>query len=1216
MITFRAVLLAATALVVVNGAALAQTASTETWTFGGTAPVAVSATNTGAVGMTGAVGVTAPVTGPTPTGVSIAAGSTLGRISIAAIGAAASASGTLVVEAGATPAGSVLYPSGLTATATNSGAVTATGADILGGTISGGIANGISGSAVGASASQSLTVVVTGTTSGESPTGSAPTTAITFGSSSLATEAVMLSATNSGAISYQGDLGSTGPLTTAAAVIGTGIGNTISIAGVGASSSLSVTNVVMGGADGNMNIQFDNSTTVATTPAVTITAVNQAGGAVGVTSNAYGPSIGATGPNTVSHSISISGVGASASLSVTNVTSGGGTTPTTTYDFGSLGIAATNLANVVVTSTAGLVSPVITAPTSAVTVGNQISLASLGATASLSVTSVATSGSTDGQDFVTSGMSGAVTSQSTAVSVVADNQGSVQLVGGAITDPTINGAGTVVSNSISSSAVGAAASLAVSKFVDGNGTSPITVITIGGGSSSDTLGLSVEAYNAGAVTHSGSIIGGSLPNITTGTLNQISLSGVGASGSISLTNIYVNDAGTANPPSGPSTNPVITVGGASTTNQILAANTGNVTVGTATGTGGAVTPGVIIGSAEISGGAGNGISAAAVGASASLSVTNGVFGGSQPGGEFNINTASLLASNETGSVSLYGSIQAPVISAGIGNSISVAGVGASASATMTNIVSGTGSVPAQTFDFGALSLTASNGAFTAAPVTVVGALLGGSSGEITGGTLNQVSLAAVGASASQSLANYNLDASASVQRITFADIVASAQNGSAVTLAPSLDSGGVPVVGTLLDAPTITAGTANSIAATAVGATASQSVTNVVTGGADPAGTTAVQFTGAIDLAATNGGAVTVAGIMSSPNILGGTANSISISAVGASASSSLTNVVQDLGTAPTQTITYSGTLTATATNDAAIGVTGGITGGTISAGTLNAISVAAVGAAASQSFASYNAGSSASAQTFTWASMPITLQATNSAGVTVAASSTGEVLTGAAITTGISNSISVAGVGASASQSVTNVVETSADPAGAVTFGAISATATNNLAGAVTVTGNLASPSIAGGVSNAVSVSAVGASASQSTTNVVSTNTTPNTAFSFGAVNVSATNAAPVSLTSNIGTTSGASGSITGGTLNNISLAGVGASSATSATSINTGGTGAVSAQTFNYAGIAATANNSGAVSVTANVYSASIGGGIGNSISASAVGASASTSFTAVVR
>lgn len=300
-------------------------------------------------------------------------------------------------------------------------------------------------------------------------------------------------------------------------------------------------------------------------------------------------------------------------------------------------------------------------------------------------------------------------------------------------------------------------------------------------------------------------------------------------------------------------------------------------------------------------------------------------------------------------------------------------------------------------------------------------------------------------------------------------------------------------------------------------------------------------------------------------------------------------------------------------TNDA----TGGtavqsIDGANIADGYKNSISAAAVGASASSSFNVLDLSQTANAGTAV-----LTLEG----GVTVTGSNTGAVTntsdltTANVITAGSGNSISVAGVGSSASFGVSvNTVDNSPIENVAVNLGdSLTVTASNGQATGgtgVSVTGTaIDSAQIEGGNANSISVAAVGASASVSVANTFYQGTDVGSSVGaldveFNDINVSSLNSANVANTTDIST----SATIGGGQNNSFSIAGVGASASTSFSVTDYSAAG-ISAGTINVGGgVTLASNNTGNVSVTAGIAVPTISAGYNNTISTAAVGASAS--------
>jgi hypothetical protein len=219
-----------------------------------------------------------------------------------------------------------------------------------------------------------------------------------------------------------------------------------------------------------------------------------------------------------------------------------------------------------------------------------------------------------------------------------------------------------------------------------------------------------------------------------------------------------------------------------------------------------------------------------------------------------------------------------------------------------------------------------------------------------------------------------------------------------------------------------------------------------------------------------------------------------------------------------------------------------------------------------------------------------------------------------------VTASISSAAVGASGSLSVSKLLTGGSAPDESVTIGATTFNI-DNTANVTVAAGGIFGGTISGGTGGSISQAAVGASGSASFTNIVagaSTLAPGATEYVVGAQGVVVDNTGTVSITGDIGTTDLANNaSITGGVNNSISVTGVGASGSTSFSSIFSSGTAASSgAGVYSVAALTHTVTNTGGVTVASNSYGATIGGGVNGAISAAAVGASATTSFTVITR
>ena len=487
---------------------------------------------------------------------------------------------------------------------------------------------------------------------------------------------------------------------------------------------------------------------------------------------------------------------------------------------------------------------------------------------------------------------------------------------------------------------------------------------------------------------------------------------------------------------------------------------------------------------------------------------------------------------------------------------------------------------------------------------------------ITAGNSNSISVAAVGASGSVSYSDAQLSGTASEQFLIPGAVAVDGTNnlGGTVTATSSVFGG------------TISGGNANSISVAAVGASGSVSADSLVIAGV-PNNT--LTFGSTVTIIGTNNAAVSLTGNLGStaniandsPSIAGGVNNSISVAGVGASASVSFADTSVSGGDG-SNNYSIAGATTITGDNNATVGVTGTVYGGAISGGTGNGIAAAAVGSSASFSSASIVEGTG-SVPTTSLSTGTIAINSDNSANITLTGAvgligaTTDPTISGADTVTA---SISSAAVGASGSLSVSKLLTGGSAPDESVTIGATTFNI-DNTANVTVAAGGIFGGTISGGTGGSISQAAVGASGSASFTNIVagaSTLAPGATEYVVGAQGVVVDNTGTVSITGDIGTTNLANNaSITGGVNNSISVTGVGASGSTSFSSIFSGGTAASSgAGVYSVAALTHTVTNTGGVTVASNSYGATIGGGVNGTISAAAVGASATTSFTVITR
>ncbi len=225
-------------------------------------------------------------------------------------------------------------------------------------------------------------------------------------------------------------------------------------------------------------------------------------------------------------------------------------------------------------------------------------------------------------------------------------------------------------------------------------------------------------------------------------------------------------------------------------------------------------------------------------------------------------------------------------------------------------------------------------------------------------------------------------------------------------------------------------------------------------------------------------------------------------------------------------------------------------------------------------------------------------------------------------ITGGISNSIGISSVGSSASVStstITNAPETNVS--NIVQVGSISSSNDAVISnGAVDAPNTITGGSIDGGISNSISISAIGSSGSLSTktimdaplgrhdepgsiTNAVGGN------LGVGGVTISSTNTGEINNNAAIVGSDIAAPGISGDSISgSIGVSAVGSSASASNTTIASGGVSSTIVNNVNVASIDST--NSGNVANVGAIDGGSISGGIGNSVSVSAIGSAASMS------
>lgn len=444
----------------------------------------------------------------------------------------------------------------------------------------------------------------------------------------------------------------------------------------------------------------------------------------------------------------------------------------------------------------------------------------------------------------------------------------------------------------------------------------------------------------------GVVLGVEAAAIADGFRNSISGSAVGASASSAFTS--VNNSGTGGEATLLLQGVTVSAG-----NQSAVLNTND-----------------IIESATISAGGANSISLAAVGSSASVSGTTtvtSVGGGDTSELAFTYGAGDLIVSSGDGldgsveveqgstiggndatvTLTLATGFNAPTIEAGFGNSISVAGVGSSSSASFSATVGAGSDLEGATFTVASGTISATNSENGAVGVGLGDAGIAAPTIGDTGNA-NSISAAAVGSSASFSLASGTYDGGIITDFTTeIGDLQVDSYNAGAVTLSAD---GADPAAATVINEASIGVGNSNSISASAVGASGSVSYSNTIFSGDGGAAGGAVGI-GAIVVNSTNVATVDNAtDLTTSGALAGGSRNSISIAGVGASASQSV-SITDNAGAGVTAVATtIGGDITLTSLNTGVVTVSGGLQLPEIAGGFSNSVSAAAVGASASQS--------------------------------------------------------------------------------------------------------------------------------------------------------------------------------------------------------------------------------------------------------------------------
>jgi hypothetical protein len=709
------------------------------------------------------------------------------------------------------------------------------------------------------------------------------------------------------------------------------------------------------------------------------------------------------------------------------------------------------------------------------------------------------------------------------------------------------------------------------------------------------------------------------------------------------------------------TNSVSATGGGGVTPTLSAVNTATGTVEASIGIPGAVT---------ITNGVADSIIAQGTGSAATASISSVVDNvatlttGASPSSNTVAVTAGLSSTNSalvTANQQVPGfvpfasaTINAGAPGTGVGNTIAISATGASAGLGITQ--SGSNSQAANdlatlpTNKVTATFVAALNnlGANVLAEFNVTGQSL------ITGGVENSIVGQAIGASASDSISShfYNLATQQPVQGVStnvIASTDVSAINAGTVTVQGNLGPGAT------MGSTNIQDGVANLIGASGVGASAGATINQVVsnTGSFDlsslPSNTIGTSGVPIGNIGALNFGAVTTELDVSGASLINnGVANAVSSQSIGSAANASISSLFNSIATQAGlgTTLNTINAGTVTSVNSATVKATLNTGSAEIDNGVANSIAASSVGASAT---ASINQVVYASTGFDVTAMPPNSIKVgaitSDNSGTVNATVNAGTAL----IENGVGNSIVASAAGASAGAGITQSASASTMnltglSSNTVTSGSIFAGGLNNGSNTGPVTASLTVPGtstqILDGVANSIAAQATGAAASASISSrfydVTTTAVGPTAALNHVTVSgdITSKNAATIQALASIGnvfnnTTVSINGSGTQGVGNLIGASAVGASSVASINqTVSWNGGGGTTSLTslpantvsVNTTGTGISSANTGAISASFTQLGGtgsitSINGGVGNSISAQAVGSLSGASITQVV-
>ena len=834
-------------------------------------------------------------------------------------------------------------------------------------------------------------------------------------------------------------------------------------------------------------------------------------------------------------SVSLGSTGAVSSVSTTAINSAG-----FQVTFGTIGQTATN--------TAAVTNSGSTVTTGQVRAdGGSVSVSSAGAVTAVSEAFIDNNAST-------SNTFGVITQDS-------DNTGAVTLSGSTTTiaSNTNNHGLFAAGSSVAASATGAAASV-------NSATIRSLLVDMG---DFGTIGQTVE--NTSSVDASGNSL--TVNNGIDGATSSASITAAGASGSVS--SLILNDTATTGSMVGGATFAAI--------NQDID-NTGAITNMGSTLT---VTPNADSSPSYVVSGAGASVGIAAIGASGSVSgAVIRTLSNTTEGATFAPVTTDVLNS---GAVTLSDGVASTTDVSGAGASVSLAAIGAQASASSISVEG-----RQDMADFATVDQTVANSGAVAVVATRDPSL---STGALSG-TAASAQIGATGASGGVS-ATLISSGTAAGNGADIGNVTQGVTNTGLVSVTGVAGSADVSV-GAI-------SGTAASAGIAATGATASVSSAYIAP---STPGTSANRASGVtignVSSTAVNEQAVSVQGAqIATSGPVSGTAASASISATGASTSVGASVIGADnlVGTVAEGSSTFGNidqlsrntTAANVSVSNSSIGVLG-------VSGTAASVGVAATGASASVQ-ASY-IGSTVNGSTI-GASFGDITQGEDGAASRVASEtpvSVSNVMVDGGSVSGTAASASISATGAQANVSVAAILN--AGSTTGTTFGTVDQAVSNANNGAITIDNSNVTVSGLSGTAASASISARGAAASVSVSEIGSSVAMGSS--SFGALAQDVINTGSVTVGPNASIIS------TGGILGTGASASISASGASANLSVASINNAAVTAP-IQVASITQTATNSAAVS---NSGSIAVGGNIGAAASASisATGATAGVSFTAI--